>query len=103
MNSAHTDRPIAREAHIGNLPAADVNVEFPSGEVKTVNLLILLAQAQHAEMMAKFGHGIARNAPTLREIRAQYEIPASAARSWKALAPKLRQFYTDLRAATLDE
>jgi hypothetical protein len=73
-----------------------VNVAFPSGESRPVNLLRLLALAQHAETKAKFGIGLARNAPTLAAIRAEFEIPASCARTWADIAPLLRRFHTDL-------
>jgi hypothetical protein len=85
---------------IANLPAADINVAFPSGAVKTVNMIRLLATVQHAETMARFGVGLARNAPTLKAVRDEYEIPASF-RTWKQLAPALRRFHDDLRAHIL--
>lgn len=85
---------------IGNLPRADVLVAFPSGDHKQVNMLVLLAQVQHAEMMAKFGMPMTRNAPTIAQLRDMYEIPSSV-RTWKQLAPLLRKFHGDLRAATL--
>jgi hypothetical protein len=81
-----------------DMRAADVNVQFPSG-VKTVNLIRLLALAQHAETKARFGMGLARNAPTLAAIRAEFEIPRSAAPTWEAVAPLLRRFHTDLSEA----
>lgn len=84
---------------IASMPHADVQVSYPSGETRTVNVIVLKAQVLHAECMAKFGHGLARNAPTLSEIRAMYEIPTSAARTWKAVAPLLRRFHTDLSNA----
>jgi len=87
---------------VQNLPAADVQVQFPSGEVKTIFLLRLLGIVQHAEMMARFGHGIARNAPTLREVREELEIPASVCRTWAQAAPMLREFYNDLTAHLRD-
>lgn len=86
-----------------NMQAANVNVQFPSGKVETVNVIQLLALAQHAEMKAKFGMGLARNAPTLAAIRQRFEIPASAARTWADLAPKLRQFHTDLSNAIAEQ
>ena len=73
----------------------NVNVTFPSGTVRTVNTLTLLAQTQHAEGMAKFGIPIARNAPTLKVLRDTYEFDA---RKWADAAPLLRRFYTDLTA-----
>lgn len=89
----------ANRPTIGNLPGADVRVQFPSGDVRVVNLVILKAEVLHAETMAKFGHGLARNAPTLREIRAAYEIPTNVSRTWAAVAPLLRRFHTDLSDA----
>lgn len=84
-----------------NMQAANVNVEFPSGTVRTVNLIVLKAQVLHAETMAKFGRGLTRNAPTLSAVRETYEIPASCARNWKMAAPLLRAFHADLSDALL--
>jgi len=81
---------------IANLPGADVNVQFPSGAVKTVNMIVLLAQTQHAESMSKFGCSIARNAPTLADLREQYEMPAFV-RTWDCMAANLRRFHADLK------
>lgn len=83
---------------IGNLPAADVSVQFPSGAVKNVNMIYLLALTQHAECMGKFGHGLAPNAPNLSDIREMFEMP-DRARTWKIMAHCLRRFHTDLRNA----
>lgn len=84
---------------IGNLPAADVEVTFPSGTTKTVNVIVLKAQVLNAEAQARFGHGLTRNAPTLKAQRDMYEIPVQAARTWKAIAPLLKQFHTNLSDA----
>lgn len=73
----------------------NANVTFPSGTVRTVNTLTLLAQTQHAEGMAKFGIPLTRNAPTLKVLRETYEF---SARTWKDAAPLMRRFYTDLTA-----
>jgi len=92
MSTDTTDKAHGR---IGNLPGASIVVQFPSGASAEINLIVLLAQVQHAEMMARFGHGLARNAPTIAELRDFYEIPSNV-RTWKALAPMLRRFHTDL-------
>ena len=79
-----------------------VQVEFPSGAVKDVYLLRLLVQAQDAEFMAKYGMhlpGVGKQHPTVKRTREEYEIPASAARTWAQLAPLLRRFHTDLSNA----
>lgn len=84
---------------IGNLPGADVLVEFPSGEVKTVNLIRLLVQAQNAEFKRDHGMflpGVNRLHPTVKAIREEYEIPASVCRTWADAAGLLRRFHTDL-------
>lgn len=74
-----------------------IEVTFPSGAVRTVYLIQLLAQAQNAEMQAKFGMSLARNAPTLKSLREFYEWPPSV-RTWAQAAPLLRKFHADLSA-----
>lgn len=89
-------------ATIANMPNADVQVTFPSGTVRTVNVIVLKAEVLNARSMARFGHPLARNAPTLSAIRTKYEIPKGAARKWADVAPLLEQFHADLTAA-IDE
>jgi hypothetical protein len=87
---------------IGNLPGADVRVEFPSGEVKTVNLIRLLVQTQNAEFKANHGMflpGVNKLHPTVKALREEYEIPASVCRTWADAAKLLRAWHTDLSEA----
>jgi iron-sulfur cluster repair protein YtfE (RIC family) len=81
---------------IGNLPAADVQVTFPSGETRTVNMIVLHCEMMNARTQALFGHALARNAPTLKAIREKYEIPVSACRTWRQGADQLKRFHDTL-------
>jgi len=85
---------------IANMPRADLPVTFASGETRTVNMIILLAQTQDAEMMARFGmhlpgvRGGLR--PTIRALRETYELDwffDSPVRTWKDAARVMRHFY----------
>jgi hypothetical protein len=83
---------------IGNLPNTDINVQFESGEIKTVNLLRLLVQVQNAEFKRDHGMflpGVNKLHPTLKALRDEYEISPQV-RTWEHMAGVLRQFYTDL-------
>jgi imidazoleglycerol phosphate synthase glutamine amidotransferase subunit HisH len=87
---------------IANMPAADVRVEFPSGAVKTVNLLRLLVQTQNAEFKAKHGMflpGVGKQHPTVRALREEYEIPVADCKTWADAATLLRRFHTALAEA----
>lgn|ERR1043166_6607365 len=85
---------------IANMPAADLPVTFASGETRNVNLIILLAQTQDAEMMARFGmhlpgvRGGLR--PTIAKLREAYELDyffGGPVRTWKDAALVMRHFY----------
>lgn len=76
-----------------------IQVEYPSGNVENIDMLRLLVLTQNAEMQAKFGMSLARNAPTLKAIREEFEIPATVCRTWKQAARLLRAFHTDLTEA----
>lgn len=83
------------------MKSANVIVTFPSGEVKTVNMLRLLVQAQNAEFKARHGMflpGVGKQHPTVRALREEYEMPASV-RTWAQVAPLLRRFHADLSEA----
>jgi hypothetical protein len=83
---------------IGNLPGADVTVQFPSGTVKTVNMIRLLVQVQNAEFKRDHGMflpGVNKLHPTVKALREEYELPASV-RTWAEVAGLLRMFHTDL-------
>jgi len=85
---------------IGNLPGADVQVTFPSGETKTVNMLRLLVHTQNAEFKRDhdmFLPGVNKLHPTVKAIREEYELPASV-KTWAEVAGLLRMFYKDLQA-----
>jgi len=84
---------------IGNLPHADVQVTFPSGETRTVNMLRLLVQTQNAEFKVAHGFflpGVNKLHPTVKALVEEYELPASV-RTWAEVAGLLRMFYTDLQ------
>jgi len=85
---------------IANMPAADLPVTFASGETRNVNMIILLAQTQDAEMMARFGmhlpgvRGGLR--PTIKSLREAYELDYffdGPVRTWKDAAKVMRHFY----------
>lgn len=50
-----------------------------------VRPLVLTAHEIHARTMAKYGQGIARNAPNLAQLRAMYCLPAEI-RTWARMA-----------------
>jgi hypothetical protein len=85
---------------IGNLPAADVRVEFPSGEIKTVNMIRLLVQVQNAEFKRDHGMflpGVGKLHPTVKALREEYEIGPHC-RTWADAAQILREFHSHLTA-----
>ena len=84
---------------IGNMPAADLDVTFASGQTRTVNMIVLLAQTQDAEYMARFGMhlpGVNRLRPTIRALREAYELDYffdAPVRTWSDAALVMRHFY----------
>ena len=87
-------------ATIANLPAADLDVTFPSQETRTVNMIILLVQTQNAEMKARTGMflpGVGKMHPTIRALREEYELDyffCKPVRTWADAARVMRHFYT---------
>jgi len=85
---------------IANMPAADLDVTFASGETRTVNLIILLAETQNAEFKARTGMflpGVAKQHPTIGALRRKYELDwfyDDPVRTWKDAALVMRHFYT---------
>lgn len=80
----------------------EIQVQFPSGAVKTVNMFRLLVQAQNAEFKAKYGvflPGLAKLHPTVAALREEYEIPKSVCRTWADAARILRTFYDEINIA----
>jgi hypothetical protein len=84
---------------IANMPAADLDVTFASGETRTVNLIRLLVQTQNAEAKARFGMflpGVGKQHPTIGALRRDYELDYffdSPVRTWKDAALVMRHFY----------
>jgi hypothetical protein len=86
-------------ATIANLPHADIEVEFPSGTRKTVNMIRLLVQAQNAEFKARHGvflPNVGKLHPTVTALREEYEIPA---KTWAEAGEQLRDLHTALADA----
>jgi hypothetical protein len=86
-------------ATIANLPHADIEVEFPSGTTKTVNMIRLLVHAQNAEFKARHGlflPNVAKLNPTVKALREEYEIPA---KTWAEAGEQLRDLHTALTEA----
>lgn len=93
---------------IANLPAADLDVTFPSGETRTVNMIILLVETQNAEFKRDHGMflpGVNRLNPTVKALRAKYELDYffdAPVRTWDDCAAVMRHihtFFTDHIAA----
>jgi hypothetical protein len=82
---------------IGNLPGADLDVTFPSGEMRTVNMIILLAEVLMAEQMAKFGFCQAQNMRTIKELDEKYELEwffDAPVKTWEDCAAVMRHIHT---------
>jgi hypothetical protein len=85
---------------IGNMPGADLEVTFPSGKTKTVNMIVLLVQTQNAEF--KRDHGmflpnVGKLHPTVKALREQYELDYffdAPVRTWSDCAAVMRHIHT---------
>jgi hypothetical protein len=96
---------------IGNMPAADLDVTFASGNTRTVNVLRLLVQTQNAEFKAAHGvflPGLAKLHPTIGALRQEYELDwfyDAPVRTWQDAALAMRHFHDlcleHIRATTL--
>ena len=88
-----------RKPTIANMPAADLDVTFPSGNTRTVNMIRLLVQTQNAEMKARTGMflpGVGTLHPTIRALREAYELDwfyDAPVRTWKDAALVMRHFH----------
>jgi hypothetical protein len=81
---------------IGNMPAADLAVTFPSGETRNVNMIILLAETLMAEQMAKFGYCQAQNMRSISDLDQKYELEwffDAPVQTWENCAAVMRHFY----------
>lgn len=85
---------------IGNLPAADLDVTFPSGETRTVNMIVLLAETLNAEFKRDhdmFLPSVGKLHPTVKALREKYELDYffdGPVRDWRDCAAVMRHFYT---------
>ena len=86
-------------ATIENMPGADLDVLFASGETRTVNMIRLLVQTQNAEFKAQHGiflPGVGKQHPTIAALRKAYELDYfydAPVRTWKDAAQVMRHFY----------
>jgi len=83
------------------MPAADLKVTFPSGETRTVNMVVLLAETIDAEVKAKYDHHMAVNARSIKQLREKYELDWFASEvfpngihTWEQCAQAMRHFHT---------
>jgi hypothetical protein len=85
---------------IGNMPGADLDVTFPSGETRTVNMIILLAETQNAEFKAKHGMflpNVGKLRPTVKALVEKYELEYffdGPVRTWEDCAAVMRHIHT---------
>jgi hypothetical protein len=86
---------------IANLPGADLPVTFPSGETRTVNMIVLLVETQNAEWHAKYGCAMpgVNKLPgiTINKFREKYELDwffDAKVKTWKDCAAALRHIHT---------
>jgi hypothetical protein len=86
---------------IANLPHADIQVQFPSGEVKTVNMLRMLVQTQNAEFKVEHGMflpGVNKLRPTIKALRDFYELDwffDAPVKTWSDCAKVMRFLHTE--------
>lgn len=84
---------------IGNLPGADLQVTFPSGETRTVNMIVLLVETQNAEFKRDHGEflpSVGKLNPTVKALRDKYELDYfydGPVRTWEECAAVLRHFH----------
>lgn len=84
---------------IGNLPGSDLDVTFPSGETRTVNMIVLLVETQNAEFKAKHGMflpSVGKLRPTVKALREKYELDYffdAPVRTWADCAAVMRHIH----------
>jgi len=85
---------------VANMPAADLEVTFPSGKTKTVFMPRLLVQVQNAEFKRDHGMflpGVNKLHPTVKALREEYELDYffdAPVRTWSDCADVMRHIYT---------
>jgi hypothetical protein len=85
---------------VANMPAADLEVTFPSGKKKTVFMPRMLVQTQNAEFKRDhnmFLPGVGKQHPTVKALREEYELDYffdAPVRTWADCAAVMRHVYT---------
>ena len=77
---------------------ADVQIEFPDGNVETINMLRMLVHTQNAQMKAKYGMflpNVGKLHPTVAALRDEYHITA---RTWADAAEQMSALYDAIKA-----
>jgi hypothetical protein len=89
----------AAKPTIGNMPGADLPVQFPSGTTRNVNMIRLLVQTQNAEFKARYGMflpSLGKMRPTIKALRDAYELDwffDGPVRTWEDAAQVMRHFH----------
>jgi hypothetical protein len=82
------------------MPAADLDVTFPSGETRTVNMIVLFAETLNAEFKRDHGMflpGVNKMHPTVKALREKYELDYffdAPVRTWSDCADVMRHIHT---------
>jgi hypothetical protein len=85
---------------IGNMPMADLDVTFPSGETRTVNMIVLLVETQNAEFKRDHGMflpGVNKLRPTVKGLVEKYELDwffDGPVKTWEDCAAVMRHIHT---------
>jgi hypothetical protein len=86
-------------ATIANLPAADLDVTFPSGKTRKVNMIVLLVETQNAEFKRDHGiflPGVNKLHPTVKALREKYELDYffdGPVKTWEDCAAVMRHIH----------
>lgn len=86
-------------ATVANMPGADLEVTFPSGETRTVFMPRLLVQVLNAEFKRDHGMflpGVGKLHPTIDALREEYELDYffdAPVRTWSDCAAAMRHVY----------
>jgi imidazoleglycerol phosphate synthase glutamine amidotransferase subunit HisH len=89
-------------ATIANMPGADVQMQMPSGEIKNVNMIVMLVETQNAEFKRDHGMflpGVGKLHPTIKALREKYELDYffdAPVKTWKDCAAVMRHVYSTL-------
>lgn len=84
---------------IGNMPYSDIKVKFPSGETRTVNIIVMLAETLNAEFKCDYNlllPGVGKQNPTIQKLVDKYELEYffdGPVRNWRDCAAVMRHMY----------